>query len=285
MFDLTTPPSIPIQLHHDMKSAAHFDFAKAQYFAFSVCSSAGSISLPYEAPEWAFLLAGISMFIGVPLMALAISAIVVMLWQGHNYRKIKRAAWNPVLPQELKLLESLDIGVSSEDESTISKSGYILLGLLRMGQDGGIIKYLSDAYEEAESRGGVLLRDSTGGATNTKKTGLSSRLAAEYVAEESPGAGVSSEVVTNSNATRLSVLTLESISTGRTSLASSKAAMGWSTAGSVDAGSNRNMMGRLSSLTVDPDDVEGGQTGHKNLSPIGESMGNDADEEFLDNVG
>ena len=259
----------------------HFDFAKAQYFAFSVCSSAGSISLPYEAPEWAFLLAAISMFIGVPLMALAISAIVVMLWQGHNYRKIKRAAWNPVLPQELKLLESLDIGVSSEDESTISKSGYILLGLLRMGQDGGIIKYLSDAYEEAESRGGVLLRESTGGATNTKKTGLSS-LAAEYVAGESPGVGVSSEVVTNSNATRLSPLTLESISSGRTSLASSKAAMGWSTAGSVDAGSNRNMMGRISLLTVDPDDVEGGQTGHKNLSPIGESMGN---EEFLDNDG
>ena len=62
---------------------------EAQYFAFSLSSSAGSLSLPNTAPEWAYLLAGISMTVGVPLMAMAVSAIVVMLTQGHNYRKIK----------------------------------------------------------------------------------------------------------------------------------------------------------------------------------------------------
>ena len=148
-----------------MHGVEEWNFDKAQYFAFSLCSSAGSLSLPHDSPEYLYLLAGISMLIGVPLMAMAISAIVVMIWQGHNYRKIKRAAWDAVLTEELRLLEQLDVGAVEEGGQRITKSGYILLGLLRMGQDGGIIKYLANAYDEHDQRGGVLV--DFGGETTT----------------------------------------------------------------------------------------------------------------------
>ena len=116
---------------HFLLSFLSFPFiTEAQYFAFSLCSSAGSLSLPNEAPEWSYLLAGISMLIGVPLMAMAVSAIVVMLMQGHHYRKIKRAAWDSVLVEELKTLSELDIGALEGGQ--ITKGGFIMLGLLRM---------------------------------------------------------------------------------------------------------------------------------------------------------
>jgi hypothetical protein len=47
-------------------------FARAQYFAISVCLSAGSLSLPPDLPEWAYLLTGVFMMVGMPLMALAV---------------------------------------------------------------------------------------------------------------------------------------------------------------------------------------------------------------------
>lgn len=43
----------------------------------------------------------------------------------------------------------------------MSKGSYVLLGLLRMGQDSGIIKYLADAYDASEERGGVMMSSTT----------------------------------------------------------------------------------------------------------------------------
>ena len=128
-----------------------FDYA--QYFAVSLCSSAGSISLPPGVPDWAYGLAAISMMLGVPLMALAVSSIVIMAWQGHKFKKVKQAAWVPIDKAELDALEQLGLG--HKEGEPISKGNYILLGLLRMGQDVGIIKYLADAYDSSEERGGV----------------------------------------------------------------------------------------------------------------------------------
>ncbi|KAL7469040.1 hypothetical protein ACHAXS_009283 [Conticribra weissflogii] len=166
-------------------------FDAAQYFAISLCSSAGSFSLPSDAPDWAYGLAAVSMAVGVPLMALAISSIVIMVWQGHRFKKVKEAAWEPVAKAELEALEHLGLG--SSDDEPISKGGFILLGMLRMGQDVGIIKYLADAYDLSEERGGVLfnLRQSqneeedTPSKSNTKSaTGYYSAQANALVASQ-----------------------------------------------------------------------------------------------------
>ena len=127
-------------------------FPEAQYFAVSVCSSAGSLGLPPNAPEWAYLLAGISMMVGVPLMALAVSCVVIMIWQHQRFRKVHDAAWEPVTGIEMEALRLLEL--IGDGDAGMTRGGFVLLGLLRMGQDGGIIGYLSDAYDEMNKREG-----------------------------------------------------------------------------------------------------------------------------------
>jgi len=235
-----------------MHGIKEWNFDKAQYFAFSVCSSAGSLSLPDNSPEYTYLLAAISMLIGVPLMAMAISAIVVMIWQGHNYRKIKRAAWDAVLTEELRLLGELDVGAVEEGGERITKSGYILLGLLRMGQDGGIIKYLANAYDEHEQRGGVLVdfggETTTTRAANDTPSHLSS-LAAAYVSSDSTTASRRQSPLTTSAVYSNQAITVSSMVKDRNS------SQAWSTTGStaesVDMSSSRKVITPHSSLVGD----------------------------------
>ena len=131
-------------------------FPQALYFAISLCSSAGSFSLPPYTPEWAYLAAGLSMMIGVPLMALAVSCIIIMIWQGQRFRRVHDAAWEPISKIELDAMSTLELLLLHErnvedevndDAFIMTKGEFVLLGLLRMGQDGGIIGYLSDAYD------------------------------------------------------------------------------------------------------------------------------------------
>ena len=233
-----------------MHGVKEWNFDKAQYFAFSLCSSAGSLSLPDNSPEYTYLLAAISMLIGVPLMAMAVSAIVVMIWQGHNYRKIKRAAWDAVLTEELRLLDELDVGAVEEER--ITKSGYILLGLLRMGQDGGIIKYLANAYDEHDQRGGVLVDfggETTARAANETPSHLSS-LAAAYVSGDSTTASRrQSRPLTTSAVYSNQAITVSSMDKDRNS------SQAWSTTGStaesVDVSSSRKVITPHSSLVGD----------------------------------
>jgi hypothetical protein len=70
-------------------------FTRAQYFAVSVCLSAGSLSLPPDSPEWAYLLTGVLM-VGVPLMALAVLCIVIMMWQDQRFHWVHDALWEPI---------------------------------------------------------------------------------------------------------------------------------------------------------------------------------------------
>jgi hypothetical protein len=131
-------------------------FPQALYFAISLCSSAGSFSLPPHTPEWAYLAAGLSMMIGVPLMALAVSCIIIMIWQEQRFRRVHDAAWEPISKIELDAMSTLELLLLHEgnvedevidDAFIMTKGEFALLGLLRMGQDGGIIGYLSDAYD------------------------------------------------------------------------------------------------------------------------------------------
>lgn len=92
-------------------------------------------------------------------MALAVSCIVIMLSQGHRFNKVKRAAWDPVRLDEIDSIRQL--GLCDGDGNQISKGGYVMLGLLRMGQDSGLIRYLADAYDAIEERGGLLTADNS----------------------------------------------------------------------------------------------------------------------------
>ncbi len=71
-------------------------FACAQYFAVSICLSASSLSLPPDSPEWVYLLMGLFMMVGVPLMALAVLCVVIMMWQDQRFCRVHNAAWEPI---------------------------------------------------------------------------------------------------------------------------------------------------------------------------------------------
>mmetsp|Transcript_28012 Transcript_28012/g.80974 ORF Transcript_28012/g.80974 Transcript_28012/m.80974 type:complete len:537 (-) Transcript_28012:50-1660(-) len=168
--------SIVSSRKHETLGETHaWSFASAQYFAISLCSSAGSFSLPPDSPLWAYLLAGISMAIGVPLMALAISSIVIMWIQGSKFNQVKKAAWTPVTQVELENLMKIGLGHSEE---VISRGDYVLLGLLRMGTDAGMIKYLCDCYDQAEEEAGCVCLDET--VESDGKTNSSSNAGGGY---------------------------------------------------------------------------------------------------------
>ena len=50
----------------------------------------------------------------------------------------------------------------------LSNGSYVLLGLLRMGQDSGIIRYLADAYDASQERGGVMMTSPRPSVSNVK---------------------------------------------------------------------------------------------------------------------
>ena len=87
----------------------NWGFPYALYFAVSLCSSAGAFSLPSFSPIWAYGFAAVSMMIGVPLMALAVSSVVIMLSQGQHFKKVKKAAWEPVQHKEMLSLKQLGL--------------------------------------------------------------------------------------------------------------------------------------------------------------------------------
>ncbi len=76
-------------------------FARVQYFAVSVCLLAGSMSLPPDSPEWAYLLTGVFLMVGVLLMAPAVSCVVIMMWQDQRFCRVHDAAWEPMRDVEM----------------------------------------------------------------------------------------------------------------------------------------------------------------------------------------
>jgi hypothetical protein len=63
--------------------------------------SAGFLSLPPDSPEWAYLLTEVFMMVGVPLMALAVSCVVIMMWQDQRFCRVHDAAWEPIRDVEM----------------------------------------------------------------------------------------------------------------------------------------------------------------------------------------
>ena len=170
--------SIVSTRRHDTKGDTHaWSFSYAQYFAVSLCSSAGSFSLPPDSPLWAYLLAAISMAVGVPLMALAISSIVIMCLQTNKFDRVKKAAWSPVTQVDLETLMRIGLGHSEE---VISKGDYVLLGLLRMGTDAGMIKYLCDCYEQAMYEAGCVGLDKTEKSDGKTSASIETNLGGGY---------------------------------------------------------------------------------------------------------
>ncbi len=62
-------------------------------------------------------------------MALAVSCMVIMMWQHQRFRKVHDVAWEPVTSIETVALRSLEL--LGADDAGMTKGGFVLLGLLR----------------------------------------------------------------------------------------------------------------------------------------------------------
>jgi hypothetical protein len=120
------------------------------------------------------------MMVGVPLMAMGVSSFIIMVWQGHRFKVVKEAAWKDVTQEELELLRQLEL-LNIEEGEKLTKGGFILLGLLRMGSDVGVIKYLADAHDTIDERGGVIIRTTSAGAGEEVLSGYYSAQAKQLV--------------------------------------------------------------------------------------------------------
>jgi hypothetical protein len=49
-----------------------------------------------DSPKWAYLLTGMFMMVGMPLMALTMSCVVIMMWQNQRFCRVHNEAWEPI---------------------------------------------------------------------------------------------------------------------------------------------------------------------------------------------
>jgi hypothetical protein len=262
-----------------MIQVPEWDFGHAQYFAVSLCSSAGSFSLPTSSSNTAYGLAGLSMMVGVPLMAMGVSSVIIMLWQGHRFQTVKLAAWEDVTQEELKLLNELGVVDIGEGEE-LTKGGFILLGLLRMGQDVGVIKYLADAHETIQDRGGVIIRETSD--PNNEGTGYYSKQAQALIGDSKDEVDEMLEFTSHTSSAASTLTPLFKASTAATVESKRNANdRSWSTTAGFDSGSSRNFSG-LSQV------FGGGGGGNENdhyLATIDESLTTSAQRRVEENDG
>jgi hypothetical protein len=263
-----------------MQEVPSWDFATALYFAVSLCSSAGSIPLPSGTSNRAYWLAGVSMMIGVPLMAMGVSCLVIMAWQGHRFKEVKSAAWDDVTTEELELLIQLGL-VDIDQGEPLAKGGFILLGLLRMGQDVGVIKYLADSYDQIDERGGVIIR--TKSAKDNDMSNYSSPAKAYIGASNDEKEKQTSDLNHGPSRSQVSAAS-SSLTASKLSTGSALKRESWSTS-AVGNGSSRHLSDDVPSFGRDGCtslyEIESGRTNYvSHLDPIGESHGSSEDHSF-----
>ena len=79
----------------------------------------------------------------------------------------------------MRQLELLNI--EEGEKLTKAKGGFILLGLLRIRSDVGVIKYLADAHDTIDERGGVIIHTTSAGAGEEVLSGYYSAQAKQLV--------------------------------------------------------------------------------------------------------
>ena len=179
---------------------------------------------------------------------MGISCVIIMLWQGHRFKAVKEAAWEDVTQEELKLLNELGVVEIGEGDE-LTQGGFILLGLLRMGQDVGVIKYLADAHISIEDRGGVIIRTASDANNGGGSTGYYSKHAQHYVSDSQDEVadmlGFTSQV--SDVSTKSGVSTLSAASSKASTVAASSKASTISTGSKRDAPSKASTVATIAS--------------------------------------
>ncbi|CAB9502092.1 expressed unknown protein [Seminavis robusta] len=120
-------------------------FGEAQYFAISTLSTGGHWPIPNDSPTWLFGVTGVFTMIGVPIMGLAMAEIAQVLVHQGNLDETKATVDAVVTKEELEFLEEL--GLDNFD-GEVDKAMFIILCMVRIGNDPGLIKYITQRFAE-----------------------------------------------------------------------------------------------------------------------------------------
>jgi len=134
-------------------------FSEAQYFAISLSSTAGSYSLPQDSPSWMYAITAVIAVLGVPIMAMAISSIVLLVlkdtmsgeYGGDDEKKQQyfRQVLATFAPESVmdRQLETL-AGCAGDIETTVSREQYTLVCAMRLGMvDREFVRLAFEAYD------------------------------------------------------------------------------------------------------------------------------------------
>lgn len=137
-------------------------YVEGQYFAISTLSTGGHWALPREAPTWMFVVTSIFAALGVPLMACAMAQAATLFMDHGDMEGTKALITEDVTGEELLMMRKLGL---EDGDGEIDESEFIILCMIRLGQDPSLINFISQRFKELDADGGgtLSIEEITGG--------------------------------------------------------------------------------------------------------------------------
>ncbi|CAB9514832.1 expressed unknown protein [Seminavis robusta] len=139
-----------------------WSYVQAQYFAITTLSTGGHWGLPVYAPDWMWPLTAFMAMLGVPLMGVAMAQLATLMVDQGDIEVTKKELVEDVTGEELLMLRKFGL---ENGDGVIDSAEYIILCMVRMGQDPSLIEFISNRFKELDDddSGYLTIEEITGG--------------------------------------------------------------------------------------------------------------------------
>jgi len=139
-----------------------WNFVEAQYFAISTLSTGGHRGLPPYAPDWMWGCTAFFAMLGVPIMAVAMAQLATLFIDQGDLDATKAQIVEEVTGEELMMLRKFGL---ENGDGVIDSAEYIILCMVRMGQDPQLIEFIANRFKELDDDGSgyLTIEEITGG--------------------------------------------------------------------------------------------------------------------------
>jgi Ca2+-binding EF-hand superfamily protein len=130
-------------------------FPEGLYNAISSLSTGGLWAIPKDSPDVDYFAIGLFSATGIPLMALAMSALARLFIRFGDPDEAKKVIRAKVTEKELEMMKRFGL---DDGDGYISRSEFILLCAVRLGaMDPDLIQAINDRFGELDSSGDGML--------------------------------------------------------------------------------------------------------------------------------
>lgn len=128
----------------------NWTFITALYFAVSTMSTGGLVSLPENSPDYSYLLLGLYAAFGIPIMGVAMASLAGFFIEGGDANDALEAVTAEVTEEEILNLNALGL---EDGDGALDKAEYIILILLRLGNDPELISFIEKYFRGLDKDG------------------------------------------------------------------------------------------------------------------------------------